>query len=216
MIRTRRHPEATQRTTRLEAFTDGVFAIAATLLVLDLTSYSLGTVTSDAGMWQALSGMGVQMFNFVLSFVLLCLLWMVHVAQFEFIARVDGVMLWLNNGRLLFVVLVPFATALTTEYSEWFAGRLAMPVVFFGAVLFSRLQFAWARRRRAELMPDVTAKEAAVMGADSASAVTLSTLVLLIAPWTGSIAFAIFALDPLLSRLYGRRAERRFPDATAG
>lgn len=216
MIRSRRHPESTQRTTRLEAFTDGVFAIAATLLVLDLTSYSLGAVTSDAGMWSALSGMTVQVFNFVLSFVLLCLLWMVHVSQFEYIARVDAVMLWLNNGRLLFVVLVPFATNVTTEYSEWFAGRLAMPVMFFGAVLFSRLQFVWARRRREELMPDVTGREAAVMGADSASALTLSAVVLVAAPWIGSIAFLLFALDPALSRVFARRTERRFPVAGAG
>ena len=50
-------------------------------------------------------------FNFALSFVLLCMMWMVHVQQFEHIARVDGVLIWLNNARLLFIVLVPFSTA---------------------------------------------------------------------------------------------------------
>ena len=48
MIRQRRHPAASLSTTRLEAFTDGVFAIAATLLVLDLTQASLGRIDSDA------------------------------------------------------------------------------------------------------------------------------------------------------------------------
>jgi uncharacterized membrane protein len=51
MIRTRRHPAATQSTSRLEAFTDGVFAIAATLLVLDLTTHTVGGVTTDAELW---------------------------------------------------------------------------------------------------------------------------------------------------------------------
>ena len=130
MIRQRRHPAATQRTTRLEAFTDGVFAIAATLLVLDLTTHSLGEVESDGEMWAALGDMSLLITNFALSFVLLCLLWMVHVQQFEHVARVDATMVWLNNGRLLFIVLVPFATNLTTEYSEFLAARLAMPLTF--------------------------------------------------------------------------------------
>ena len=155
MIRQRTHPAATQGTTRLEAFTDGVFAIAATLLVLDLTSHAFGEISSDAEMWAALGGMWELFLNFALSFVLLCLLWMTHVQQFEHIARVDATLIWLNNGRLLFIVLVPFATGLTTEYSEWLAGRLLMPVAFFLAILFSWLQWMWAVRRRATMLPDL-------------------------------------------------------------
>lgn len=108
MIRQRRHPASTQRTSRLEAYTDGVFAIAATLLVLDLTQHSLGEVDSDAEMWTALVAMSELFLNFALSFVLLSLMWMVHVQQFEHVARVDAAMVWLNNARLLFIVLVPF------------------------------------------------------------------------------------------------------------
>ena len=64
MIRQRTHPAATQGTSRLEAFTDGVFAIAATLLVLDLTTHAFGEITSDAEMWAALAGMWELFFNF--------------------------------------------------------------------------------------------------------------------------------------------------------
>ena len=156
MIRQRTHPAATQGTSRLEAFTDGVFAIAATLLVLDLTTHAFGEITSDAQMWAALAGMWELFFNFALSFVLLCMMWMVHVQQFEHVARIDGVLTWLNNARLLFIVLVPFATSLTTEYSEWMAGRLLMPVTFFMAILFSWLQWMWAVRHRDTLLPDMS------------------------------------------------------------
>src|SRR5918994_2032975 len=117
MIRPR-HPSATLSTTRTEAFTDGVFAIAATLLVLDLTTHPLGDVSSDAELWGAVGGMGMLFLNFALSFVLLCLLWMTHVRQFEHVVRVDGAMIWLNNARLLFIVLVPFTTGMVTEYSD--------------------------------------------------------------------------------------------------
>jgi uncharacterized membrane protein len=200
MIRQRRHPAATQRTTRLEAFTDGVFAIAATLLVLDLTQYSLGKVDSDADMWAALGGMYELFLNFALSFGLLCLMWMVHVQQFEHIARVDATMVWLNNARLLFIVLVPFATNLTTEYSEYLAGRLAMPAAFFLAILFSWLQWGWAVKRRDVMLPDMTRADAVAYGRGSLSALIISATVVVLAPWIGSFAFLLFFLDGLLTR----------------
>jgi uncharacterized membrane protein len=200
MIRQRTHPAATQGTTRLEAFTDGVFAIAATLLVLDLTSHAFGEISSDAEMWAALSGMWELFLNFGLSFVLLCLLWMTHVQQFEHIARVDATLVWLNNGRLLFIVLVPFATGLTTEYSEWLAGRLMMPVAFFLAILFSWLQWMWAVRRRATMLPDLSDDDARAYGRAALSAVIISALVVVLAPFIGSPAFLLFFFDGILTK----------------
>ncbi|WP_194397559.1 TMEM175 family protein [Microbacterium atlanticum] len=201
MIRQRRHPASTQRTSRLEAYTDGVFAIAATLLVLDLTQHSLGEVDSDAEMWTALVAMSELFLNFALSFVLLSLMWMVHVQQFEHVARVDAAMVWLNNARLLFIVLVPFATNLTTEYSEWLAGRLAMPVTFFLAILFSWLQWNWAVRRREVMLPGMSEADAVAYGRGSLSALLISAAVVVLSPWVGSAAFLLFFLDGPLTRL---------------
>jgi len=211
MIRQRRHPAATQGTSRLEAFTDGVFAIAATLLVLDLTSYTLGTITSDAEMWSALAGMWELFFNFVLSFVLLCLLWMTHVQQFEHVARVDATIVWLNSGRLLFIVLVPFATSLTTEYSEWVAGRLLMPVTFFFAILCSYLQWMWAVRDRETMMPDLSDADAKAYGRGALSALIISAAVVVLAPLIGSFAFALFVFDPVGTRLFRGKGDRDTP-----
>lgn len=205
MIRQRPHPAATQGTTRLEAFTDGVFAIAATLLVLDLTMHTFGEISSDADMWAALGGMWELFLNFALSFLLLCLLWMTHVQQFEHVARIDATLIWLNNARLLFIVLVPFATSLTTEYSEWLAGRLLMPLTFFLAILFSWLQWMWAVRHRATMLPDLTDEQARAYGRGALSALIISALVVVIAPLVGSAAFLLFLFDGLLTKaLRGR------------
>ena len=203
MIRQRTHPAATQGTTRLEAFTDGVFAIAATLLVLDLTTHTIGEISSDAEMWAALGGMWELFLNFALSFVLLCLLWMTHVQQFEHIARVDATLIWFNNARLLFIVLVPFATGLTTEYSEWLAGRLLMPVAFFLAILFSWLQWSWAVRHRETMLPDMSEQDARASGRAGLSALLISAVVVAVAPLVGSPAFLLFLFDPLLTRALG-------------
>ena len=202
MIRKRQHPAATQGTSRLEAFTDGVFAIAATLLVLDLTAYGFGPIRSDADMWSALGGMWELFLNFALSFVLLCLLWKTHVEQFEHVARIDSMIIWLNSARLLFIVLVPFATSLTTEYSEWVAGRLLMPVAFFFAILCSYLQWMWAVRHRATMLPDLTDDVARAYGRGALSALVISALVVVLAPFIGSIAFVLFVLDPIGTRLF--------------
>ena len=201
MIRQRTHPAATQSTSRLEAFTDGVFAIAATLLVLDLTSHTFGKISSDAAMWAALAGMWPLFANFALSFVLLCLLWMTHVQQFEHIARVDSTLIWLNNGRLLFIVLVPFSTGLTTEYSEFYAGRLAMPVTFFLAILFSVLQWMWAVRHREVMLPDLAGTDAAAYGRGALSALIIAAVVVALSPFIGSTAFLLFFLDGLLTKI---------------
>ena len=207
MIRQRRHPAATQATTRLEAFTDGVFAIAATLLVLDLTSHSLGTVSSDADMWVALAAMWPLFANFALSFVLLCLLWMTHVQQFEYIARVDSTVVWFNNFRLLFIVLVPFATSLTTEYSDYLAGRIAMPSVFFFAIFCGWAQWTWAVHHREVMLPDLTDADARAYGRGALSAVIIAAIVVAVAPFVGSAAFLLFFLDGLLTRLLRGKGE---------
>jgi len=207
MIRQRRHPHATQDTRRLEAFTDGVFAIAATLLVLDLTTYAFGDITSDAAMWAALAGMWELFLNFGLSFVLLCLLWMTHVQQFEHVARIDFTLIWLNNARLLFIVLVPFATSMTTEYSEFLAGRLLMPVTFFLAIFFSYLQWMWAVRGREVFLPDLDEADARAYGRGALSAVLIAAAVVVLAPFIGSVAFLLFLLSGVVDRLLGAKGD---------
>ena len=101
-------------------------------------------------------------------------MWMVHVSQFEHIARVDNVMIWLNNGRLLMIVLVPFSTGITTEYSEYYAGRIMLAANFFLAIVFSFLQWRWAVRHREQIMPDLSHEDAVAYGRGNLSALILS------------------------------------------
>ena len=200
MIRQRQHPGSTLSTTRTEAFTDGVFAIAATLLVLDLTTATFDSVSTDGELWAALAGEWLLFVNFALSFVLLCMMWMVHVSQFAHISRVDNVMIWLNNGRLLMIVLVPFSTRITTEYSEFYAGRVMLAANFFLAIVFSWLQWTWAVRHREKIMPDLPQAEAVAYGRGNLSALLISAGVLMLSPFIGSVAFALFFLDGFLTK----------------
>jgi uncharacterized membrane protein len=98
-------------------------------------------------------------------------------------------------------VLVPFATNLTTEYSDYLAGRLAMPVTFLLAIVFSSLQWAWAARRREVMLPDLSAEDARAYGRGSLSALLIAVAVAILAPFVGSVAFVLFLLDGPLTRL---------------
>ena len=113
----------------------------------------------------------------------------------------DATLIWLNNARLLFIVLVPFATSLTTEYSEWLAGRLLMPITFFMAILFSWLQWMWAVRNRETMLPDLADVDALAYGRGALSALIIAGLVVVAAPFVGSAAFLLFFFDGILTKV---------------
>ncbi|SIR75617.1 TMEM175 family protein [Microbacterium sp. RURRCA19A] len=212
MIRRTRPPSVTVSARRTEAYTDGVFAIAATLLVLDLTSQSLGEVRSNADLADGLLKILHPLFSFVISFLVLCIMWMTHVRQFEWIVRIDNAGMWINNLRLLLVVLVPFTTSLDTDYSEYLLGRVLLPVNFFLAILVGWLQWTWALRSGA--IPDLTRDDARRLGRAALSAVILSGLAVAASPLVGSAGFLLFLLDGPLTRLL-RGADAPTDPATA-
>ncbi|MBV9100969.1 MAG: DUF1211 domain-containing protein [Candidatus Dormibacteraeota bacterium] len=96
---------------RVEAFSDGVFAVAITLLVLDLHPPS-----THGSLLAALADGWPEFAAFALSFAVIGIIWVNHHAVFHRIARVDRTLLFLNLGLLLSVVLIPFVTALFALY----------------------------------------------------------------------------------------------------
>lgn len=198
------HPEATVSTQRLEAYTDGVFAIAATLLVLDLTTTDLGGPKSDAALVGALLSIWPGLLNFAISFLVLCLLWMLHVRQFENIVRVDGVAIWLNSARLLFIVLIPFTTSIAGEFASLAVGRMAMPVNFLVVVALGWVQWLWVSRTGSGMLSGLDERAVRMARRDGFAAVLLAILTVALSPLFGSLAFVVFALDGPLSALLNR------------
>jgi uncharacterized membrane protein len=122
---------------RLEAFSDGVFAIAATLLVLDLhVEAAPGQLAS------ALAHEWPQYATFVTSFLTIGIIWVNHHAQFERIARVDRPLLFLNLLLLMFVVLIPFPTELLATYLHAGSDQHVAAAAYCGTLLAMGLAFA--------------------------------------------------------------------------
>jgi uncharacterized membrane protein len=99
------------RTSRLEAFSDGVFAIAATLLVLELRVPS-----HEADLARALLDLWPRYAAYLVSFLTIGIMWVNHHTLLEHCRRADRRFLYLNVLLLMAVAIVPFPTALVGEY----------------------------------------------------------------------------------------------------
>ena len=103
-----------KETARIEAFSDGVFAIAITLLVLDLKVPH--DLPETAGLSRALLNQWPAYLAFITSFATIGIMWINHHRLFALIKRSDHSLLVLNGLLLLFVTFVPFPTAIVAEY----------------------------------------------------------------------------------------------------
>jgi uncharacterized membrane protein len=101
-------------TNRTEAFSDGVLAIAVTLLILDLRVPARDAL--DGSLASALADRWPAYAAYVTSFLIIGIIWVNHHGVFELVSRVDRVTLFLNLLLLMAVVAIPFTTALMSEY----------------------------------------------------------------------------------------------------
>jgi uncharacterized membrane protein len=133
---------------RLESFSDGVFAVAITLLALNLTvgGPGHGRLLNLLGhSWPAFAA-------YVISFFTIGVIWVNHRSLFSGLARVDRVLLFLNLLLLLFVVAIPFTTATLSEYLSRGGPNAHVAAALYGVVMAGMgigfaLIFGWAIRR---------------------------------------------------------------------
>lgn len=125
-------------THRIEALTDGIFAIAMTLLVLTLDLPELEKGLTQTGLHQLLLAQRDKFLNYGLSFVLLAIFWIIHHEQFHVIKRTDRKHLWINIFALMSIVLIPFSTSLVGDYpDDWMAEFFFGSNIFIIGVLFN-------------------------------------------------------------------------------
>lgn len=103
-------------TARIEAFSDGVYAIAITLLVLTIAVPSAASVHSVSDLWKELGSLWPSFFAFTLSFGFILISWVNHHNTFKLVDHSAPAFLYANGFLLLNVVLMPFPTALLAEY----------------------------------------------------------------------------------------------------
>ena len=118
---------------RLIFFSDAVFAIAITLMVLEIKIPDFHENVSDKALLQSLGHLVPKFIGFVISFMLIGMYWTVHHRMYGFVTNYNRRLLWLNLFFLFFVVLMPFSTGFYSEYSgaELFTKQLKVPMTFY-------------------------------------------------------------------------------------
>ena len=145
-------------TRRMEALTDGVFAIAMTLLVLDFKVPTIPEGSTVNALPRLILGLWPNFFNYVQSFILLGVFWIVHHRQFHYIKFIDQGLLWLNILGLMFIVLIPFSTSLIAEYGDVQIGALIFECNLLAIGCFFYMQWWYVMGKHHLLDCDLSAE----------------------------------------------------------
>jgi uncharacterized membrane protein len=197
--------DGTISTNRIEAFSDGVFAIVITLLVLELRVPHVEHGRDFNELAKAVWMLAPKFLSFLLSFLFAAIFWVTHHQLFHQLRHSTRSLLWLNNLFLLFLTFLPFPTAMLGEYPE---NKFA--VMFFGLeMIFSIgafLLLRWYASFKAKLLQSA-ASEAESRKALTAgiAAVGLYVLAVIICFFNTTAAIGVYVLTPFLYLLTQRK-----------
>jgi uncharacterized membrane protein len=201
---------AGRRLDRIAALSDGVFAIAMTLIVLEIHVPDAGPVQSEQDLWSAMLTLGPRLVTYLLSFLTLGIFWSAQQTQLNLFATADRDLSWLQLAFLATVALMPFSTSLLAEFITF---RLALVaywanIFLLGVIVYLALIYA---ERRGLLNKATTPEMTTVIKRRIVAAQGLyafGALLCLISPlWSivfivlVQLNFAIAPKIPILSRI---------------
>jgi uncharacterized membrane protein len=148
------------RVDRVLALSDGVFAFAVTLLVLDLAVPALSPGASSLDLWQGLTKEYISFINYILSFFIAAIWWNSHHRNFEHIRGSNTTLRMLNMFFLIWIALLPFFTKILDQYHS-LQLSVALYAVDQAAAGFS-LTLIWLYASRNHQMIDKNMKKTAI------------------------------------------------------
>jgi uncharacterized membrane protein len=141
---------AGQSVERLAALSDGIFAVAMTLLVLDLRVPASEAIHSERDLWHALVALAPRLLIFLMSVMTNGIFWVGQQTQLNQFARADRNLAWIHIAFLCTVTLTPFSTSLLAEFIHY---RMALLVYWFNILLLGlTLYWSWSYATRARLL----------------------------------------------------------------
>ncbi len=189
------------RTSRLEAFSDGVLAIVITIMVLELA-------VPSGHEWSDLLALWPKVLSYLISFVYVGIYWNNHHHLFQLVERVNGAVLWANLNLLLWLSLFPFVTGWAGE--SHFA---AVPMTCYAAVALMAAVSYTILQQVAVRAHESNARAARAAGADRKGLVSIGVyLVAIVAPFFGAAGVVVsgvgIAAVAVLWFVPDRRVER--------
>jgi uncharacterized membrane protein len=202
--------EAGQSPRRIEAMTDGIYAVAMTLLVIELKFPERVEIHTAADLARSLAELGPKLISWLLSFMVLALFWYAHHRTFNHVRQVSGRLVALNLAQLACVSLMPFSSALVGEYGGAFLSQLIYSANMVVVALFSQLLSRHIYRHPG--LSSVPMSRGAYRGTQvrNFALVAISAIAVVVGYFTlpalGNIAYALMAVVMPLSRRLERRA----------
>ena len=191
--------EAETEFNRIVAFTDGVFAIAITLLVLGLEVPGGVDDLTDR-----LLDEGPSLFAYALSFAVLGRFWLIHHRFFGGLERFDGALMTLNLIYLAFIALVPFTSQVLGDYGGESAAVIVYAASMVGVTVTFGSQVVYAYRRNL-LSPSFrdAARSGAAPGTFAATAIFGASIpIALVSPTVATLSWLLIAIgDPVGERI---------------
>jgi uncharacterized membrane protein len=147
---TRYNAIAGQSIERLAALSDGLFAVAMTLLVLDLKVPAAEAIHSERALLGALGDLAPRLLIYLMSFLTLGIFWVGQQTQLNHFSRGDRYLTWIHLAFLFAVTLMPFSTSLMAEMVTL---RTALVIYWLNILALGVILFAsWRYARRAALI----------------------------------------------------------------
>lgn len=145
------------KVSRVEALSDGVFAIVMTLLILELGIETGDTINTNQKFWQALKHLFPNFIAYFMSFMILGIYWVGHHNQLIYLKSLDRYALWINILFLSFISIIPFITALINEYQNVNAPIVlyCIHLVLIGLLLLLNWRYAY---KNGLIIPEIDKK----------------------------------------------------------
>ena len=136
---------AGKKVQRIEAISDGVFAIALTLLILDIKVPSAEGIHSERDLFDAIYRLSPKFLSYFLSFMTLGIFWTGQTVQYNFIEKSDRDLNWIALFFLLFVSLLPFTTGFLSEHIDFkiSIGLYWLNIFLLGLLIYVHWAYAY-------------------------------------------------------------------------
>ena len=202
---------------RLILFSDAVFAIAITLLVIEIKIPEVheGEEITDDVLLHKLAYLIPKFIGFLVSFLLIGQYWIVHHRMFSYVINFTGKLIWLNLLFLLATALMPFSTAF---YSEYVLRGVVTPVIFYTANiallgLANFLMWRYLSNPKHELTENLTPQLAKYFSLRSLTVPTIFVIFSFVYLYTPIVAFFIPMMIPLIMWLIFNPMKRKIIDS---
>ncbi|HZO90164.1 MAG TPA: TMEM175 family protein [Chthonomonadaceae bacterium] len=179
---------------RIEALSDGLFAIAMTLLVLELKVPELPHNSPNVIVFPALMKLVPKLGTYAVSFISLGVFWVGHHNMYHAIRRADRVLLWLNILFFMFVSLLPFATSVLNAFpmAQIVTVVFGLNLTLIGWTLY--LQWVYACTQPDMLAEFITPAYRDLVRSRFLTYPVVATLTILICFWSIEISLGIYLL----------------------